>query len=50
MSTNIKQIKLTIFSEKYSTKDIDSLLAIDSSQFNNVKAFSIETVQQSHGR
>ncbi|GEM_PF-6312966 len=47
MATNIKRVKLTIFAEKYWTKDIESLLAIDSSRFNDVKAFIIETVQQS---
>lgn len=50
MATNIKRVKLTIFAEKYWTKDNDSLLTSDSSRLNDVKAFIIETVQQSHGR
>ena len=50
MANNIKRVKLTIFAEQFCTKDIDSLLTSDSSRFNDVKAFIIETVQQSHGR
>lgn len=50
MATKIKRVKLTIFAEKYWTKDIDSLLTSDSSRFNDLKAFSIETVQHNHGR